>query len=362
MENTGLKGLGTRLSRLPIPAVLTALALVVWAAYALLVLSESTAWWVPERLHRLVALPDETSTTLARRGQFGDAFGAFNALVSTLALVSLLTTLGVQRRQLAAQQTQTQSEVRLMRQQQFQEQYYRAVDAYRMLLAEFQPMQRAGRLQDVGMRGRAGLFVVWRELMLEPLAAQDGLTGETVRAQITASLDPAPDSDRDINARRQIAQVLSQAAADSRLRARMLAGISRQWSKLYSSHRFQLDALFRAWYTVYRILDTAPRYELEDEVVRLYGASFRAQLSWIELAFLLVNQSGLHPGTGFPKACKLSNTYAVFDNLVDDDDLVVACLSMIAREREADPAGFELNRQGFGLQVPDQSNLRLFRA
>lgn len=329
------------------------LALMLWATYALLALSERTAWWVPSWLHGVLALPGDNASTLMSRGQFGDAFGAFNALVSTLALVALLTTLGVQQKQLAAQQTQTRSEVRLMRQQQFQEQYFRAVDAYRVLLSEFQPLQLRGRHDEgPGRRGRSAMFVVWREYLLDPLAGCNGRLGDVVRQQLAASLERTPDSqEAGDNARLQISRLVSAMSSDRALREEVVGEISLRWSHLYSTHRFQLDALFRAWYTVYRILDTAPMYELEVEAVRLYGASFRAQLSWIELAFLLANQSGLNPRARFPKACSLSNTYVVFDNLVDDDDLVIACLSAIARAREADGNTAELTRSAFGARV-----------
>lgn len=113
----------------------------------------------------------------------------------------------------------------------------------------------------------------------------------------------------------------------------LMETVGKAWHPVYGMHRYQLDSLFRAWYTVYRVLETAPTYELEPDAIRLYSAIYRAQLSWIEMAFLLINQSGLPGNPAYPRACKLTNIYAVFDNLDAENDVVVVALAIVAFRR-----------------------------
>jgi hypothetical protein len=135
------------------------------------------------------------------------------------------------------------------------------------------------------------------------------------------------------------------ASPEGKLKA--LEVLGQGWWTLYSSQKPYLDALFRAWYTVHRILNEAPAYRVGADAQRLYAASFRAQISWIEMVYLLANQSGLPHNERFPRACQYSNTFCVFDNLGGSGDLTVALLVALAIERESDPNGTELNRAAF---------------
>jgi hypothetical protein len=334
------------------PWMLGILAVLLWFTYFCIALSTQTPPWVPDWIQSFWTLPaGGEGSALVRRGQFGDAFGAFNALISTLAFVALLSTLRTQQRQLRAQRDQTRSEVRLISQQQFQEQYYRAVDAYRTLVAEFATGAPGIRSQSGAdpLRGRSALFAVWNDYMLQPLANIGGPVGDAARLQLNAAGKVAGDGNNVLRqARRAIEELWTRCQQDDSLRQELLQTISSNWTTLYATYRFQLDSIFRAWYTVHRVLATAPNYRIDHPVARLYGASFRAQLSWIELTFLLVNQSGLPSLEHFPKACRHSNANAIFDNLAAEGDIAVYCLSEQAKARVADPVGASLNRSAFG--------------
>ena len=86
------------LRRHTLPIILSSVALIAWVGYVALALSEYAPLWVPEALRLPSGEPG--SSLLSRRGQFGDTFGAFNALVSTFALIGLLLTLRTQQEQI----------------------------------------------------------------------------------------------------------------------------------------------------------------------------------------------------------------------------------------------------------------------
>lgn len=304
------------------PWVLGAVAVVCWSAYFLLALSAATPDFVPSML-RLPAR-EGGETVLAQRGQFGDAFGAFNALVSTLALVGLFFTIRSQQQQLATQVSIGRANDLLVRQQQFQEQFYRAVDAYRELLAEITAHGADGAVH----RARAALNHLWREGVIARIAGHDvPLLDEASRAQRDAqqheTLGAWNTNDRAALAIDRLLQALSAEPDD---REATYRAIGEAWAAMVMANRFQLDALFRAWYTVYRVLATAPAYQLDPPTVRLYAAGFRAQLSWVELAFLLVNQSALPGCPSYPRASHMSNLHATFDNLDVSHDVVLSVL------------------------------------
>lgn len=332
------------------------LLLALWFGYVALALSTTTPDWIP--IPDFLRLPPpqsgDNSSTLARRGQFGDAFGAFNALVSALAFAGLILTLIAQRKQLASQQKQSEASNRLFRQQQFQEQFYRAVDAYRGLLLDVTVPETIDRL-EVTHRGRQALHCLWRLGLLKGLVTDsDDEFDLARRRQVEASSATYKfnfTSQRD--AATSIHSLESKVRVDKELMGEVLSSIGVAWFTVYQANRFQFDALFRAWYTVYRVLDTAPRYKLDPKEIELYSATFRAQLSWIEMAFLLANQSALPPGPAFPRACIYSNKYKVFDNLVTDDDLVVSILRNRAfmAAPTADSSRANLTAEAFGSSI-----------
>lgn len=310
------------------PIALGLLALILWILYAILALSLASPEWIPG-IFKLPA-EDQTTTVLARRGQFGDAFGAFNALVSTFALIGLFFTIRSQQIQIEAQSAANASSEKLTRQQQFQEQYYRAIDAYRELLSNIE-YSRDDESRTI-VSGRVALWTMWRDQIIAPLnKAADDPFSKAIKLQTGAYANEALAGwNTNIGAVGAIRLMLDEFASNSELRAAAIARIGVAWSAVYNMHRFQLDSLFRSWYTAFRVLSTAESYGIPDQSVRLYSAVFRARLSWIEMAFLLLNQSALPGNPAFPRACFYSNKFVLFDNLDVDHDTVVALLHQLA--------------------------------
>lgn len=316
----------TWLRRNALPLALCGIAVAAWFGYLALALSDTAPSWVPEALR----LPpgDSGASVLSRRGQFGDAFGAFNALVSTLALIGLLFTLRTQQRQIQSQERTSASNDTLIRQQQFQDQLFRAVDAYRDQLQALTAPNSEGTGHIVG---RLALRDIWRNQLVLHID-HSGLP--SLKATLRAQLDAYGNEMSGIwNSYQEVSQLvvrlLSEMEAQKDVHDQILGRIGSAWQVVSLANRYQLDSLYRAWYTVYRVIETAPKYGVSPETMNLYSATFRAQISWIEMAFLLTNQFGLPGNPAYPRACKHSVRYAAFDNLDRTHDVVVSILSRI---------------------------------
>lgn len=336
--------------RSAIPVALSAIALIAWVLYLIVALSDSAYEWVPNFLR----LPSGESgaSVLSRRGQFGDAFGAFNALVSTFALIGLLFTLRTQQDQIRSQEKTSASNDRLVRQQQFQDQFFRAVDAYRDQLHAITSV--SNNEQQALATGRLALLSIWRNQLVKHIKS-GGI--EQLRLALEAQREAYENEHSGIwNSHKELIDACNRLVAflDADLKSQddVLQRMGAAWQTVYLANRYQLDSLYRAWYTVYRVLDTAGVYQIPPETVRLYSAAFRAQVSWIEMAFLLINQFGLPGNPTYPKACVYSIRYVSFDNLDRDHDLVVGllshliCASMVPLSRENKPT---LSAEAFGL-------------
>lgn len=311
------------------PLYLGAVALALWIAFAAVALSTTSHAWIPDAIR--LPLEKEGDSIIERRGQFGDAFGAFNALVSTFALIGLFYTVRTQQTQLSSQESLSRSSDLLIRQQQFQEQFYRAIDAYRELLADVVTIGVDNGEQL--LHGRAALQVIWREQFINNIeyATAEGLRGAISRQRRAYSDEKLGSWNSYADAAEASKPLLANQLTDQDVLTECLRSFGDAWAAAYLANRFQLDSLFRAWYTAYRILETAETYQIAPDAAALYSAVFRAQLSWIEMAFLLINQSGLPGNQKFPRACYLSNKYAMFDNLDSSHDVVIATLEQVAK-------------------------------
>ena len=90
----------------------------------------------------------------------------------------------------------------------------------------------------------------------------------------------------------------------------------RCFDQVYTSQRWQLDAVFR---TLYRLLHWIDESDLTDDRKWHYVALVRAQLSWIEMIFIFYD--GLAPEG--EKLSHLVNKYALLDNLAPETDELV---------------------------------------
>lgn len=275
------------------------LAFVAWLLFVLLTLSTSSPSWLPDVVWSILALPvTNDGGILAARGQLGDSFGPFNALVSSFALVGVISTLVVQQT--------------VAKQQQFQEQLFHAIAAYQSLLESFETTNRCDPSAPTSLRGRSALQYAWQEHVVAPFVGNCRVPGMDAICSIVNHVASGATQDFSTiqsamkSVDEQVAQWLS---ADTK--TELLEALGRAWWALYSSHRHHLDALFRAWYTVHRILHAASNYSVTDDSQRLYAASFRAQISWIEMVYMLANQSALPHNEKFPHACEYANYYCV---------------------------------------------------
>ena len=88
------------------PIAVGIIALFAWALYFSFAISVVTPAWIPDWIHRyfMLSTKADAASIMTTRAQFGDTFGAFNALVSTLALIGLLWTIRMQQQQLIDQE------------------------------------------------------------------------------------------------------------------------------------------------------------------------------------------------------------------------------------------------------------------
>lgn len=342
------------LRRNALPLTLSVIAISGWIGYLALALSDTTPSWVPEALR----LPSSESgaSILSRRAEFGDAFGAFNALVSTLALIGLLFTLRTQQEQIRSQERTSASNDTLIRQQQFQDQFFRAVDAYRDQLQTITAPNPTG---TGNITGRLALRDIWRNQLVLHID-HSGLPSlkETIAAQLDAySNEMSGIWNSHQEASQLIARLLNEIEKHRETHDKVLNRIGSAWHAVNLANRHQLDSLHRAWHTVYIVLDAAPKYGINAETINLYSATFKAQISWIEMAFLLANQFGLPGNPTYPTACEHSVRYAAFDNLDRTYDTVIGILSSIASKKVDLPPNTmhtrhqELSASAFGRPV-----------
>ncbi|TKC91706.1 hypothetical protein FAZ69_04495 [Trinickia terrae] len=104
-----------------------------------------------------------------------------------------------------------------------------------------------------------------------------------------------------------------------------------RWEDLYKGASFQLDAYFRTLFRLFKWIDSTSSSLLTPEQRWEYAALVRAQLSWIELAFLFFNGM-TERGKAFVPYCQ---KYALFDNFDTSNDSVLSFL----RARKSNPYG-----------------------
>lgn len=331
-------------------AIAIGLVVLVWLAFLLIALR-------PDLFFDVVSLrlPDgvASESLLARRGQLGDSFGIFNALISGLGLVGLVTTVFLQRSIYEEQWKQTKAQISLQKHQQFHAQFESAVAAYDSLLASI-VVSREGDNRIISSISRQALMQIWRHNFIHSLAQRE--SGEELyallskyhsgRAQVSSFFSAT------VSGTAALEKII--AAAQSLKPEECLPQIYWAWSLAYSQHEYQLDALFRAWYHVYSLIDRAGEYDVQAKAQWEYASGFRARLSWIEMLFLLVNQTTWVDGSKFPKAAALSNKFAVFDNLNPSSDPIAAIL--YKRAQAGNNFFSELTLSAFSSKIAHMTN------
>jgi Putative phage abortive infection protein len=234
---------------------------------------------------------DKVKIVAETKGQFGDFFGLLNGLMGCLTFIFIYKTFLLQgeaaNSQLALQRETSANQIALQKSTsadqflQLQREAYTstvrdAINSYNLRLEAILVPHRDPETHQIlsTWPGAHGLYHLWMH----------GMEGTLT----LSGLDTGKDSEN----------------------------LSLRWQEIYEKFRYQLDALFRAWFHTLKTIETAPEYNIDFDLEWRTVARFRAQLSSIELTFLLANQvlSRSNDGNGYGEARRLCEKYAIFDN------------------------------------------------
>jgi hypothetical protein len=92
------------------------------------------------------------------------------------------------------------------------------------------------------------------------------------------------------------------------------------WEDLYRKYEYQLDSLFRNLYRLIFWINSQGEDHISAAQKWRYVSIVRAQISWVEMAYLFYN-GYTDRGSKFKR---LAEKYALFDNMNFDSDSVIA--------------------------------------
>lgn len=288
------------------------------------------------------------------KGQFGDFFGVLNALFGALTLVTVYRAYQLQTSQVDDAKTNANKQLHA---QQF-ERYLIEVEA---AIASYNRLVGAIVVVDSNLRWESvhGLFHLWKVHMIFPAANQGPAYAGTYKNPLSESTNDSTINlwspmlrQLDISSvtvdEKWLNSVWIESQIDHLNDDVMLAfkkNIVSNWEKLYAMHRYQLDAVFRSWFHVYLTIATASEFNVDSDAEWRIASRFRAQLSSVELLFLLSNQV-LSENPKFPKAIKMSERYAMFDNYTADLDPIATVILKIAKQNNG-----LINESGFNSSI-----------
>lgn len=246
-----------------------------------------------------------------RIGQFGDVFGALNALFSAFAFAVLIFTMFLQRRELALQREElehTRNEIRgqkeqlqaqnlTMQRQAFESSFFALLGAYQDIVRMLDVRKLDGTLIRQGRDCFEYFFS--RSLRRDYLVINEkGLLGiEASRAGRVRQIS-------DLTGFQEMAQT----------RGGVDKNITQAYVSFFLQHQSDVGHYFRTVYHIYRFIDES---DLEWKEKQRFARIVRAQLSTYELLLFFYN--GLSP-YGYEKFWPLANKYEIFQNL--DADLL----------------------------------------
>jgi hypothetical protein len=299
-----------------------------------------------------VKSPKDVATA---KGQFGDVFGALNGAFGALTLFFVY-------RAFRSERASSDAQIELVKLERYYAEVAAAVHAYEVALQgiaateweESQQNDRPSRRFVTNWVSRHGLFHLWKQhftfaairdqwaysvndsgvrkpsKVWAPIAIQMGFD-QYVEARVAYALpEVAP-----FVGETSVAQLLSDHAVGGTDFQDLANAVHGAWRCVYRSNRYQLDTLFRTWYHAFKTIATAVDFDVDEATEWRIASRFRAQLSWIEMVFLLANQTfGNEPGgEGLPKAIEFSERYAMFDNFTPGLDPTVHALLAAAKGR-----------------------------
>ena len=301
----------------------------------------------------------------ASKGQFGDTFGVLNGLFGALTLWLVYRTfrresesnaeqIRLAKEALHSERASSTAQIELVRIERYYGEIEAAKQAYNRLL-------QAVEIPELphGQRSWAaahGLFYTWKfiativcqaECQTVPSKIAPG-TSQGIFLKVWRPVaavyrwdDNASLYDRNTLERYEGEHFTSRwvesqvETLDTRITDKYLSALLDSWRANWTSNVYQFDALFRAWYHVCKAIANAAEFQIDSATEWRAAARWRAQLSWIELVYLLSNQclSEGENGNGFPKAVAFSERYAMFDNFQPGIDPTAHFLNRLARGR-----------------------------
>jgi hypothetical protein len=291
--------------RLPLWIALFAILLFVTALFAVLAKFPE---WTLERASALFDFPSTRSKeNLQFLGQFGDLFGPFTAFVSVLSLFGVLLSVAATSWQL--QQSEARELTRTV-----EESFGRWMDSHYRLLDDFDVPDTADRN---GGQGKKALVVLWRDLhwnLRQPTLNR--LRVAQIGLDLANQLDSYLSKTNAETLRNSPEMHTCALSADEGANHLLEQETRALFQSVYIEYEYQFDAYFRHAYHAMKWIDELPGPR---ELRWNYAKRFRAQLSWIEMAWLFLNCTS-HRGQ---KMRAYAERYALFDNLSVRGDLLV---------------------------------------
>jgi hypothetical protein len=268
--------------------------------------------------------PKDPPSASELKGQFGDFFGVLNALFGALTLVTVYRAYRLQTDQVKDLEANATKQLQAMQFERYLIEVEAAISSYNRLVGAIVVPDGLNRWESVH-----GLFHLWKTYLILPAYLQADDYSGTYRNPNSAS--PRNNSlnlwtpllkeqggltqefDKEWSDIKWVGAQLDKLSDETK--QIFIDGITANWRKMYAAHRYQLDAVFRSWYHVCLTIATARAFNVDKDAEWRIAGRFRAQLSSIELQFLLANQA-LSESPGFPKAIAMSERYAIFDNYV----------------------------------------------
>ncbi|MNV23368.1 hypothetical protein D3C71_1143790 [compost metagenome] len=223
-------------------------------------------------------------------GQTGDFIGGLvNPVVGLATVLLIFISIHIQRGELRATTRQLDAANTRAAQQNFEQSLFSWLTTHRGLLNAMEADIQLGT-KTVSLQGRR-LLTSWHARSLSLDVAGIFAFDEPART--------APDRWK------------------TRDKHKILTKNVRAYRTLFQENRSELDAYLRTLYRLFELIDQ--NEDIESAQRFHYAALVRAQLSWVELAFLFYN--GLtDEGSAF---IRFYETYAIFDNIKTGKDLLI---------------------------------------
>ena len=242
-------------------------------------------------------------------GQFGDYMGGtINPVVGLATIFLILTTVKLQRQELRASLHELRASNKALAKQSFENSFFSWIEIYQRLLDGVRAFEIDSTRTEQGRHALEDKFFV-------NFSTDAIKKGRKIDIPYYAR-----------NPKRIIAPATSDfyRGWTSTCRLNIINAAKENFELLMLRQKYQFDGLFRTLYRLIRWVDEANERTLTDDEKWFYVSIIRAQLTWIEMVFLLFNCL-TEDGKSF---LVYANKYALFDNLDVSSDVVLALVKV----------------------------------